>query len=105
MRCFSIAFAILIVSMISGCSEETDSGTPGLLVSTEWLQNHLNDPELVLLHSGTAEIFDSLHIPGARLIIPAAFTENIDGVRNEMLPADSIVKLLKNFTQRKRVRI
>ncbi len=95
MRCFSIAFSILIASLISGCSEETDSGTPDLLVSTEWLQNHLNDPDLVLLHSGTAELFDSLHIPGARLIIPAAFTVNIDGVRNQMPPADSIVELLR----------
>lgn len=95
MKCFSIALSILVASLFSGCSGETDSGTPELLVSTEWLQNHLNDPELVLLHSGTAEFFDSLHIPGARLIIPAAFTENIDGVRNEMPPADSIVVLLR----------
>ena len=68
---------------------------PGILVSTEWLQDHLSDPNMVLLHSGSAELYDSLHIPGARLIIPASFTVNTDSNRNEMPHSDSIVELLR----------
>ena len=100
MNCFRkgscIAFAILIASLVTGCSEPPETGTTGILVSTDWLQDHLFDPDLVVLHSGTAELFDSLHIPGARLILPHAFTMEIDGVRNQMPPADSIVDLLRD---------
>jgi len=91
--CVVVAFTAALMSM--GCSGERESGTPGILVSTVWLQDHLNDPDIVILHSGSAELFDSLHIPGARLIIPANFTVNSDGLRNEMPHTDSIVELLK----------
>ncbi|MFN2567361.1 MAG: sulfurtransferase [Gemmatimonadaceae bacterium] len=39
-----------------------------LLVSTEWLANHLNDPDLVLLHVGEEREYRAEHIPGARLV-------------------------------------
>lgn len=95
-KSFCIAFAILIAFLFTGCSESSETVRTGVLVSTDWLQDHLNDPDLVVLHSGTAELFDSLHIPGARLILPHAFTMEIDGVRNQMPPADSIVDLLRD---------
>ncbi|MEA3461529.1 MAG: rhodanese-like domain-containing protein [Bacteroidota bacterium] len=95
-KCFLAAFATVIAFLITGCSGESESGTPGILVSTEWLQNQRNDPDLVLLHSGTAELFDSLHIPGARLIIPASITVYADSVRNELPHPDSILTLLRS---------
>lgn len=95
MRCFTVALVILVTFTSTGCSEETTSEEPGILVSTEWLQHHLNDPDLVLLHSGTSGLFDSVHIPGARLISPREFTMNTELNRNEMPPADSIVVLLR----------
>jgi thiosulfate/3-mercaptopyruvate sulfurtransferase len=39
-----------------------------LLVSTEWLARHLDDPSLVLLHVGDPREYPAEHIPGARLI-------------------------------------
>jgi thiosulfate/3-mercaptopyruvate sulfurtransferase len=39
-----------------------------MLVSTEWLQKHLQDRDLILLHVGEKPQFDSAHIPGARFI-------------------------------------
>lgn len=39
-----------------------------MLVSTEWLSAHLNDPKLVILHVGSPADYDSGHIPGARLV-------------------------------------
>lgn len=39
-----------------------------LFVSVEWLAQHLNDPNLVLLHVGPAPEYAAAHIPGARLV-------------------------------------
>jgi thiosulfate/3-mercaptopyruvate sulfurtransferase len=87
---------ILLAFMLTACSEDKESGTPGILVSTEWLLENLNDPNVVLLHSGSAELYDTLHIPGARLIDPYNFTINNEMRRNEMPPGDSIVELLRD---------
>ena len=104
-KSFFIAFAILIASQITGCSEVAETGTHGILVSTDWLQDHLYDSDLVVLHSGTAELFDSLHIPGARLITPASFTVGTDSLRNELPPTDSIEALLRSVGVNKETRI
>ena len=94
-RYFCVWAALTVAFMTTGCSGEKESGTPGILVSTDWLQDHLNDPDLVILHSGTSEVYDSVHIAGARLIKPRNFTVNTPSNRNEMPQADSIVKLLR----------
>lgn len=39
-----------------------------ILVSTSWLAQHLNDPDLVLLHVGDRTEYDHAHIPGARYV-------------------------------------
>lgn len=38
---------------------------PGLLVDTEWLENHLGDPNLRLIDVRSAELYAAGHIPGA----------------------------------------
>jgi thiosulfate/3-mercaptopyruvate sulfurtransferase len=44
------------------------SSSAGLLVTTDWLAQHLNDPNLVLLHVGERKEYDAGHIPGARFV-------------------------------------
>ena len=39
-----------------------------LVVSAEWLREHLHDENLVLLHAGPRELYEEAHIPGARQI-------------------------------------
>lgn len=39
-----------------------------LLVSVDWLAQHLQDPNLVLLHVGDADEYVAEHLPGARLV-------------------------------------
>jgi len=87
--------ALLLTLVLTECSAERASGTPGILVSTRWLQDHLHDADLVLLHSGSGDLFDSIHIPGARLIDPYSFTTANESLRNEMPHQDSIVALLE----------
>ena len=86
---------LLLVIFFTECADRKEPGTPGILVSTQWLQDHMNDPALVLLHSGSKSSFDSLHIPGARYIDPADFTVDTSDNRNEIPPADSILELLR----------
>jgi len=90
--------SLLVLIVLAFMPVECDKGMPvdqGILVSTDWLQSHLSDPESIILHAGTEEGFDSIHIPGARLIIPGDFTVSNDRVRNELPAMDSVVNLLK----------
>ena len=86
----------LALVLLAACSEQDKNDGAGILVSTDWLQEHLNDGDLVILHAGSAELYDSIHIPGARLIIPADFTETSGETRNEIPPVDSLVALLRD---------
>lgn len=94
-KCLFMPASFLLAFMLMSCSGDKESEIPGILVNTEWLQEHLNDPNLVLLHSGSADFYDTLHIPGARLIIPARFTVNSNSNRNEMPHSDSLVEELR----------
>lgn len=95
-RILRFCLLFLATVMITGCSEVKESREPGVLISTDWLQDHLQDPDVLILHSGTAELFDSIHIPGARLLIPSHFTVNSEGLRNELPPPDSLIKLFRS---------
>ena len=52
-------------------AEMTESGLRAdMVVSTEWLAQHLQDPDLVILHVGVLgrEDYEDAHIPGARFV-------------------------------------
>ena len=87
-----------------GCAQRK-AVEPGILVSTDWLQSQLNDPKVLILHVGTEEGYDTLHIPGARLILPGDFVVSNDSMRNELPAMDSIVNLLRKAGVNKDSRI
>ncbi len=69
-----------------------------LLISAEALQARLQDPELVLIHSGGKQDYDAGHIPGALLVTLADLsTTGAHGLRLELPPVDvlreSLLKL------------
>ena len=69
-----LALAILTVECEQGKHHD-----PGILVSTLWLQDHLSDRTTPgVLHVGTEEGYDTLHIPGARFIVPGDFVVTQD---------------------------
>ncbi|GIT49806.1 MAG: hypothetical protein Ct9H300mP15_00190 [Gemmatimonadota bacterium] len=42
---------------------------PGLLVSADWLSDHLADPQVVVLHADMQKSrYEAGHIPGARFL-------------------------------------
>ena len=77
----------------------------GILVSTDWLQSQLDDPSIIVLHAGTEEGYDTLHIPGARLIFPGDFVVSNDSMSNELPAMDSVVNMLKRAGVNKDSRI
>jgi thiosulfate/3-mercaptopyruvate sulfurtransferase len=72
-----------------------------LLVSTAWLAQHVNDPNVVLLQVGDAEEYMNEHIAGARFVSlrsisrPNNHTDN--ALSLEMLSADSLRTALEKL--------
>jgi len=60
-----------------------------LLVSVDWLQAHLEDPGIVLLHVGPEDAYAREHIPGARFV-GHGHREGPDGLVLELPPADEL---------------
>lgn len=69
-----------------------------LLVSTDWLASHLNDPKLIVLHvTRTPKTYQDGHIPGARLLAWDRFTTTRDGVPVELPPVTDLVERLESL--------
>ena len=68
-------FCLLILLLIPSdarqqvsCAVTEDAVIAPMTVTAEWLDKHLNDPDLVLLHIGQKPEYDAGHIPGAAFI-------------------------------------
>ena len=71
---FAVMFSLLTLlapdSSAQNKTRKSDSGSPRepMLVTVDWLAEHLNDPSLVLLQIGEKKDFDKGHIPGAQFL-------------------------------------
>jgi thiosulfate/3-mercaptopyruvate sulfurtransferase len=88
---------IILAIMLASCSSIDNQADAGVIVTAVWLQAEMDDPDLVLFHVGTEEVYDSIHIPGARLLDPYAFTVNSGDLRNQLPGADSVLSLLSSL--------
>ncbi len=62
-----------------------------MLVSTAWLAQHRNDPNIVMLQvSRDRKIYDAGHIPGARFLALSDIVVTRDGILNELPPAATL---------------
>jgi thiosulfate/3-mercaptopyruvate sulfurtransferase len=66
-------FSLVLLAPHSQAQEKTAKGVSGtarepMLVTVDWLADHLNDPSLVLLQIGDKSDFDKAHIPGAQFL-------------------------------------
>ncbi|MDA1241310.1 MAG: sulfurtransferase [Chloroflexi bacterium] len=66
------------------------------LVSAAWLEEHLDDPSIVILDLRNEEGYAAGHIPGARLVIPAANFSRTDeaGVSGQIGTAEQVAAAL-----------
>ena len=68
-----------------------------MLVSTSWLQDHLHDPDLVVLYIGqNRPRFEEGHIPGARFIRLDELVDQAAAVRNELPPLADLQALFED---------
>jgi thiosulfate/3-mercaptopyruvate sulfurtransferase len=79
------AVAIVLTAFSSHAPALPADGTvhPEMIVSTQWLSEHLNDPKVVVLEVAAAmgperASYDAGHIPGARLLLHQDFLEGRD---------------------------
>jgi thiosulfate/3-mercaptopyruvate sulfurtransferase len=76
-------------------SASSGAAHPELLVSTQWLADHLSNPHLVIVHVGHDRgDYESAHIPGARFLSMDKFTSN-QGPGTELLPAEQLKQNLE----------
>lgn len=87
-------YIFLLFILIAACSSPDNQTGDSLIVSAEWLQEHMNDQGLVILHAGTWEGYDSIHIEGAQFIDPYDFTIDANELGNELPELDSVMALL-----------
>ncbi len=69
---------------------------PELVVSTQWLADHLSDPNLVIVHIAHDEgDYRAAHIPGARYLAMDKFATGHEAPGTELLPPDQLKKNLE----------
>ena len=69
---------------------------PDVLVSTEWLAEHLEDESLVVLHVAMGhDNAPSELIPGARVVDYHAIAVEVDGLPIELPPVDDLVEIFR----------
>ena len=89
---FATLATLLFVVPISAMAGQTapPAGDPGLLVSTDWLAQHLDDPIVRVIATGDEGRYARGHIPGAR------FLEHMDtlGPGHRLLSADALAAVL-----------
>lgn len=68
------SFAVSLTAIVTGLSpvhmhrRHQADARAALLVTPRWVQEHLKDPKLVLLHVGTKPEYDEKHLPGALFV-------------------------------------
>lgn len=92
----SVAFLAAVLLTGAAASPTQAQGDPGVLVTPRWLQQHLSDPDLVILQVGIRGTFDKEHIAGSQFM-QTSDVSLIDPPGNEMLPEDSLRHQLQKF--------
>jgi len=77
-----------MVGLVTSAAAQTAQVHPEMIVSAQWLAEHLNDPKVVVLHVGEKSTeYTSGHIPGARFLVLEDF---ITGEDAELPTADKL---------------
>src|SRR6516162_159186 len=83
---FFRAVVTVLTIATTGFAQQPKTHTD-MLVSTQWLADHLSDPKLVIVHVGGADGYQTAHIPGARLLALDKIATQHDA---ELLPDEQL---------------
>lgn len=94
-RAFALAVCTLaLLFQPATVAAQNDSDT--LLVTTEWLNQRLDEPGLVILHvARAAGEYDAGHIPGARFVDHNSIAAEMDGRIYELRPVEQLVSAME----------
>ncbi len=95
-----IGAAVLSPAFQRICAQERNLPTvrSEMLVSTTWLEQHLNDRDLVVLYVGRDRgQFDSGHIPGSRFVRLDELVEQHKDSLNELPPVADLQAIFENL--------
>ena len=93
-----VACLLIAGALLNG---QSPGGEPRLredmLVTTEWLAEHLRDRDLVILSIGaTPEFYSRGHIPGAHQVLLNEIAVTRDGIPNELPPEVELLRVFAN---------
>ncbi len=67
-----------------------------MLVSTDWLADHLTDPGVVVICiAGQSDFYSSGHIPGARLVMLSDLVVTSKGIPNELPSFEALTRVFE----------
>ena len=82
---------IPLLSTIGNANAAVSQPTAQMLVQTNWMAEHLNDPEIVILHIGASKAsYDAGHIPGARFLPMSDLAITRNGIPNQLPGIDAL---------------
>jgi thiosulfate/3-mercaptopyruvate sulfurtransferase len=88
------ALAVMSIAPSSGQNSPAPTLRAEMLVTTGWLAEHLQAPDLVVLCvNATQEFYAKGHIPGARQINLTEITLTRDGIPNELPPVEKLQRV------------
>jgi len=77
---------------------EPSAAREPMLVTVDWLGDHLSDPSLVLLQIGDKKDYDAGHIPGAQFLeYQSISTPHGQGLMLELLPVEQLVSIFERL--------
>jgi len=95
---------ILLLLVTNAISQEKAANNPAdaqrepLVVTVDWLGDHLNDASLVLLQIGEKKDYQSGHIPGAQFLDYASIsTPHGQGLMLELPPVEQLVSVFEKL--------
>lgn len=69
-----------------------------MLVSTDWLAKHLDDPQVVVLHAAAErKHYDDGHLPGARFVSTKELLTTRNGIANELPAVADLQKVFEKL--------
>ena len=94
--CFLAGAMGFSASAVPAPPPSTAPAHPELVVSTQWLAEHLKDPNLVIVHVGDDEQdFRAAHVPGARFLAVEKIATRHEEPGTELLPPEVLKKNLE----------
>ncbi len=89
---------VFLLAVVAGLAGQTPNVKTSMLVTADWLRQHINDPSLVLLHVGDMAGYEEGHIPGAQYVqLSDISTPRGEGLALELPPVEQLRTTFERF--------